>query len=94
MISKSDQYVKPNAAGRYSVFVARVCLGAAFKPTRMMRDTRRPPIMPDVPGRPFDSVVYDQTCPSFTGSGKHYSEFIVYEKAQAYPEFLVEFERV
>jgi hypothetical protein len=86
--------VKPNAAGRYSVFVARVCLGAAFKPTRMMRDTRRPPIMPDVPGRPFDSVVYDQTCPSFTGSGKHYSEFIVYEKAQAYPEFLVEFERV
>jgi hypothetical protein len=94
MISKSDQYVQPNAAGRYSVFVARVCLGAGFKATGRMGQTRRPPVMPDVPGRPHDSVVYDQTCPSLSGSGKHYSEFIVYDKAQAYPEFLVEFERV
>ena len=100
MISKSDQYVVPNTAGKYSVLVARVCLGAAFKPTGRMGQTRRAPVMPDAPGlspgRPFDSIAYDQTCPSLTGdsSQKHYSEFIVYDSAQTYPEFLVEFERV
>jgi hypothetical protein len=94
MISKSDQYVVPNSDGRYSVFVARVCLGAAHKATGTMCGERRAPVMADMPGRPFDSVVYDQSCGNFTGGGFHYNEFIVYNKAQAYPEFLVEFERV
>ena len=43
--------------------------------------------MPSLPGRPHDSIVY-------VPGGRHYSEYIVYDKAQAYPEFLVEYKRV
>jgi hypothetical protein len=51
-----------------------------------MRQVRRPPDNPKMKMRPDDSVVYRP-------GGHNYSEFIVYDSAQTYPEFLVEYTR-
>ena len=68
------------------MFLSRVMFGAVHNTQVAMPGTRRPPDMPSIPGRPHDSIVY-------VPRGNHYSEYIVYDKAQAYPEFLVEYER-
>jgi hypothetical protein len=63
-------------------------LGMPFNTTSKdgMRQIRRPPDNPKMKGRPDDSVVYRP-------GGHNYSEFIVYDKAQTYPEFLIEYIR-
>jgi hypothetical protein len=86
MSSKSDQYVMRNRSGNFFLFLSRAMLGAAHRTQAPMHNTRRPPVMASIPGRAHDSVVY-------VPGGNHYSEFIVYDKAQAYPEYLVEFKR-
>jgi hypothetical protein len=92
MCSKSDQYCTPNESGILNMFLSRVVFGSSHPTTvGMPRNsngdaTRRPPDMPGTSGRPHDSIVYRP-------GGNKYNEFIVYDKAQAYPEFLVEFKR-
>ena len=92
MCSKSDQYCTPRnpatsgSDARFTMFLSRVMLGAAHSTATAMSQTRRPPNMPSMPGRAHDSIVYRPP------AGR-YPEFIVYDKNQAYPEFLVEFER-
>ena len=90
--SKSDQYVTTADTGqqrtrRFYMFLGRVCLGYPHHTARSMPNTRRPPEMTQhIPGRPFDSILAD------VGATK-YREFIVYDKAQTYPEYLIEFTR-
>jgi serine/threonine protein kinase len=87
MCSKSDQYCTPNRHQSFFLFLSRAMFGAVHNTQVPMQQTRRPPIMPSIPGRPHDSIVYVPGRP-------HYSEYIVYDKTQAYPEFLVEYKRV
>ncbi len=82
--SKSDQYGVPNSKTFY-MFVARVCLGAAYMTSSPQQGLKRPPES-SAAGPIFDSVLYD--C-----SGKH-REFVVYDRTACYPEFLIEYERV
>jgi hypothetical protein len=84
--SKSDQYAVPNGKTFY-LFVARVCLGAAFVTKSSQEGLKRPPDA-GAAGQIFDSVLYD--C---GGTGKH-REFVVYDRTACYPEFLIEYERV
>jgi hypothetical protein len=90
MCSKSDQYCTPRRGHYFYFFLSRVMLGVPFGTQSAMVQKpplRRPPLMAGAQGRPHDSIVY-------TPHGNHYREFIVYDKAQTYPEFLVEYERV
>ena len=92
MCSKSDQYCTPNDHGNFYIFLSRAIFGASYPTSAAMPRnsggdaTRRPPLMPSKAGRPHDSIVYRP-------GGNRYDEFIVYDKAQAYPEFLIEFKR-
>ncbi len=83
--SKSDQYGVPVGTNKFFLFVARVCLGTAFKTDESHSSLKRPPEV-SAGGRLFDSVVYSK-------SGKH-REFVVYDRCACYPEFLVEYSRV
>ena len=86
--SKSDQYAVPTL-GRsrdrsFYLFVARVCLGAAYTTDTAKKHLKRPPeAFPG--GALFDSVLYAKR-------GKH-REFVVYDRAACYPEFLIEYGR-
>jgi hypothetical protein len=86
--SKSDQYAVPTP-GRgwdrsFYLFVARVCLGAAYTTETAKKNLKRPPeAFPG--GALFDSVLYAKR-------GKH-REFVVYDRAACYPEFLIEYRR-
>ena len=87
MCSKSDQYCTPDGCRSFYLFLSRAMFGACHETGVAMQQTRRPPDMPIIPGRPHDSIVY-------VPGGNRYSEFIVYDAAQAYPEYLVEYKRV
>jgi hypothetical protein len=87
MCSKSDQYCTPRAGRYFYLFLSRVMLGVPYGTTSAMPLTRRPPVMAGVQGRPHDSITYTP------GGVNRYREFIVYDKAQTYPEYLVEYER-
>jgi hypothetical protein len=82
--SKSDQYGVPTGQTFY-LFVARVCLGAAYMTVSPQSDLKRPPET-SAGGRLFDSLLYD--------SGNKHREFVVYDRTACYPEFLIEYERV
>ena len=82
--SKSDQYGVPHGQTFY-LFVARVCLGAAYGTDSPQHGIKRPPEA-SACGPLFDSVLYDR-------AGKH-REFVVYDRTACYPEFLLEYERV
>ena len=85
---KSDQYCGPiDSAGPFYMFLCRVAMGKLH-----IAETATPTAREAPEG--FDSVVAvtSQTHPN--ASLDLYREFIVYDGAQVYPEFLVEFLRV
>jgi hypothetical protein len=107
MCSKTDQYCTteddkdddPEGCTFY-MFVARVCLGFPHDTDEPMRGVRRPPTMAQVPGRAHDSIHFhrdwDPQRECFChdrAEHHHYDEFIVYDQAQTYPEYLIEFHR-
>jgi hypothetical protein len=92
--SKSDQYCKPfpdsdPINGSYFLFLSRVCFGTPFHTKVQMPGTRAAPLRDERNPRMgrWDSVL------AATAEGRKYREFIVYDRAQAYPEFIVEFKR-
>ena len=82
--SKSDQYTMAQD-GVHFMFVARVLLGAQVFETSKSCSQRR--ILDEVPGLP--GVRYS----SLLGLHGKLREFVVYDGQQAYPEFLVHYER-
>ena len=72
------------------MYIARVTLGNPFLTSTTHTGIRRPPTLSGSfdagGGRRFDSVIYD-------GTGRNYREFMVYDRHQCYPEFLIEYER-
>ena len=80
---KSMQYTQsPNSNGEYTIIYSRVLLGHAHHTSQGMKGVRRAPDR--VPGVPFDSVVA-------SGGTQVHREFIVYDRPQTYPEFIIYF---
>eukprot|EP00039_Didymoeca_costata_P006815 m.93604 g.93604 ORF g.93604 m.93604 type:complete len:533 (-) comp13403_c0_seq2:2791-4389(-) len=101
--SKSDQYV-PRGEG--SMFLARVTLGTPHLERAARNKTRRPPCieghydpLPPFNGTPCshprcDSVIALSKLQDPNACLPTFREFIVYDGAQCYPEFLITYERV
>jgi len=87
---KSLQYSKQDPSTQcYTMLVCRVCMGWPFRTTGQHGQKRIPPDNSATPGRPFDSI--------FAGKGvahggqQQHNEYVVFNSAQAYPEYLVHF---
>ena len=91
--SKSDEYCTSDSRGICRMFVVRAVLGTPFEAVQAMNNARRPPAMPGSE-RLHDSVIGVTQDTHPTACLKKYREFIVYDRRQTYPEFLVEFRRV
>jgi len=80
---KSMQYTKsPNANGEYTMIYSRVLLGHACLTSQGLAKVRRAPDRQ--PNVPFDSVLA-------SGGTQVHREFIVYDRHQTYPEFIIYF---
>jgi hypothetical protein len=91
--SKSDQYVSRSAAGKLTLVLARVCLGRC----QVVRDghgRRNAPFLPEVEGKstPVVPLHYDSILTEVPGM--RFREIVVGRDTAAYPELLVEYERV
>ena len=82
---KSDQYTQRNAGGVHFMFVARVALGAHVYDARQHENNRR--ILDEVPG---GSGVRHSALLGLAGGHR---EFVIFDGAQAYPEFLLHYKR-
>uniref|UniRef100_A0A0G4HN06 Poly [ADP-ribose] polymerase n=1 Tax=Chromera velia CCMP2878 TaxID=1169474 RepID=A0A0G4HN06_9ALVE len=86
--AKSDQYCSPSSDGSFWQFLVRASLGAHLQVLKKPEPTRRRPDVRDASrGKTFDSVVV--SLPMY-----RYREFVLYDGAQAYPEFVVKYKRV
>jgi hypothetical protein len=101
--SKSDEYCVPDAKGSCFMFVVRAAIGTPHRTLEDMNDLRRPPCLQghtEIKGQycidhPRADSVFAPTTSTHPGAClKRYREFIVYDGAQSYPEFLIEFKRV
>jgi len=92
--SKSDSY-----AGRYQnssigetakMILSRVCMGKYHETSSSMTSLRRPPCIEG-----HEGIYSHERCDSVwcDGNGRNYHEFIVYDRNQCYPEFVIEYER-
>jgi hypothetical protein len=91
--SKADQYVMPSASRTLTLVLARVCLGRC----QVVRDGRgrhNAPFLPQVEGQstPMLPVYYDSILTEVPGMC--FREIVVSRDTAAYPELLVEYERV
>ncbi|XP_073506571.1 zinc finger CCCH-type antiviral protein 1-like [Phyllobates terribilis] len=78
--SYSHNYSMPTSSGSRAMFVARVLVGDYIMGNPQMK---RPPLRPGSSTRYYDSCVDDTTDPSI---------FVVFEKHQIYPEYLLEYD--
>jgi hypothetical protein len=85
--SKADQYCTAGADGLYTVLLSRVALGDAFYTSLPRNGERRPPPLPEGGGALHDSVIGQV-------DANRYREFIVYDRAQTLPEYLLQYRRV
>jgi serine/threonine protein kinase len=90
--SKSDQYVSPSVGGRLTMVLARVCLGRCKVVVDFSRGNE--PFLPEVEGLSSAAVPihYDSILTEVPGTS--FREIVVGRDALAYPELLVEYERV
>jgi len=98
-ISKSDEYITPDHDGLCKVFLSRVCLGTPFVTLEPLQSIRRPPCREgdNVPchHERADSVLAECRRTGFQNAAlERYREFIIYDRVQCYPEFLITFKRV
>jgi len=97
--SKADCYGgRPNGRDESSVgetvkmIISRVCMGNFHTTSHGSGDLKRPPCIqgcqPTIScdHKRYDSVFYD-------GTGRNYEEFIIYDRDQVYPEYVIEYER-
>ena len=81
----------PNLAGEYFFFYCRVLLGDAHRTKQPLKKARRAPVKPGSSGV---STTYDSVTAWGQMNNGHtqvHREYIVYDRNQIYPEFLVSF---
>ncbi|XP_019640204.1 PREDICTED: poly [ADP-ribose] polymerase 12-like [Branchiostoma belcheri] len=77
----SNDYAQQGAPGRRTMFVAKVLVGAYTRGQSSLR--RPPPLNPAEPlGKTFDSCVNSRSDPKI---------FVIFDSAQCYPEYLIEY---
>lgn len=81
--SKSDEYAKADEAGIFRLLMCRTCLGKPFVTTE--RDQNA--------GDNFVSGDFDCTLGDREKAVGTYREFVLYDTAQIYPEFIIEYKR-
>ncbi len=100
--SKSDEYCVPNGNGSCFMFLVRAVIGTPAIVLQQMNNLRRPPCTQghtELRGQfckdPRADSVLAPTSATHPGAFlQKYREFIVYDRTQCYPEFLIEFKRV
>lgn len=79
------------------MFICRVCLGTPYRTGKPQQELRRPPcLLEDTTAcaHPrFDSLIGLKSSDSQKSFLQKYREFIVYDRNQCYPEFLVTYRR-
>ena len=84
---KSNQYARATTAGgEHAILYCRVAMGDAFRTSSQLKNRRRAPDKPGGGGGTFDSVLA-------SGGAQVHREFIVYDRNQVYPEFIVYYTR-
>lgn len=80
---KSNQYARVTTpAGERTMLYCRVLMGDAYRTSANLREARRAPDKPGSGGAAFDSVLA-------SGGAQVHREFIVYDRNQVYPEFII-----
>ena len=99
--SKSDEYCGQPPQSDCLMFLSRVLLGNGYVSLQVQKGLRRPPLMKinnsDGSERNgnelYDCVIGEIKKNNLEAFLPHYREFIVYDKNQAYPEFLISYTR-
>jgi len=88
--SKSDEYAKISSSGLYTMLVCRVCLGKIARIEDFIRDNYEAKLMAEkaARGEEYDSLVGDREAAVDT-----YREFILFDGAAIYPEYMLQYER-
>lgn len=88
--SKSDEYASDDTVFKniYSLLLCRVALGELLKMTSG-GDTTHSMIGEAIKSNMYESVMGDREAAVGT-----YREFVVYDKAQAYPEYIIHYKRL
>jgi serine/threonine protein kinase len=89
--SKSDQYVWPSHGGKLTMVLARVCLGRCQV---VAQSRRNAPFLPQVEGLSTAEVPVHYDSILTEVPGMRFREVVVGRDTAAYPELLVEYERV
>ncbi|HIB77147.1 MAG TPA: hypothetical protein EYO58_05915, partial [Flavobacteriales bacterium] len=86
----SGRYQDSSIGERGKMMLSRVVMGNFHTTSTSCTDLRRPPC---VKGHP--KPCHHERCHSvyFDGTRKNYEEFIVYDRNQCYPEYVIEYER-
>jgi hypothetical protein len=87
---KSQQYsTKHSNSGQYVMLVCRVILGIPFCTTAKHHHDRRAPDNPATAGRPYDSIFAERD--KANGGQQKHNEYVVFDRTQIYPEYLVRY---
>jgi serine/threonine protein kinase len=89
--SKSDQYVWPSAGGKLTMVLTRVCLGRC----KVLNECRnKAPFLPEVEGKSTSAVPVHYDSILTKVPSMRFREIVIGRDTSAYPELLVEYERV
>lgn len=97
--SKSDEYTRPSSDGTCYMFLTRVCMGNICHITEGQSGRKRPPCVREFVGRCNGVCTHPRHHSLLAEKGqncylKKYREFIVYDRNQCYPEYLIEYKRI
>lgn len=93
--TKADQYVGCNKIN--TIIIVRTILGNIYRTKEPMNGKKRPPCLKcDEFHCDHTDEKYDSVLGRFRNNGKllNFREFVVYDRNQCYPEYLVEYERI
>eukprot|EP00747_Dinoflagellata_sp_TGD_P153422 gnl/TRDRNA2_/TRDRNA2_177390_c0_seq11.p1 gnl/TRDRNA2_/TRDRNA2_177390_c0~~gnl/TRDRNA2_/TRDRNA2_177390_c0_seq11.p1 ORF type:complete len:250 (-),score=11.22 gnl/TRDRNA2_/TRDRNA2_177390_c0_seq11:19-744(-) len=86
---KSAQYAPGNQTmgqRKHYIFYCRVILGQPYRTSVAQAQRRRPPTMDGIQGLTHDSILVGHS------GGQVHREVVIFDRSQAYPEYLVEIE--
>ena len=91
---KSHQYSSAKVSQKGNppnlvMLVCRVVMGSPYCTAKSHKNERRPPENPATHGRPFDSIFARHGIAN--GGRQHHNEYVVFDRHQVYPEYIVRY---
>jgi len=87
---KSHQYSdRLKDSPTWVMLVCRVVMGSPYCTSTLHNGQRRPPDNAATPGRPFDSIFAQHGIAN--GGQQHHNEYVVFDRHQVYPEYIVRY---